>query len=688
MLAHLAALGVLHVAHDQAVLVRALAEHQRGDGDQGVEPAARLVDGLGDEVRREALLENFLVLKGIVPLREGHGAGIVPAVDDLGRAVHLLSALRAGDGHRVDVGAMQLDVRVDVFAQLDQLLTGADDVLVAALADPHRQGRAPVALAGERPVDDVVQEVAEAAVLDVLRHPVDGLVVGHQLVVHGGHLDEPAAARVVDQRGVAAPAEGIVVLEHRRGDQLAFAFQLLQDDGIGLLDEGALPGGLLAHLALGRDQLEHGDVVVAAHARVILTEGGGDVHDAGTVGHGDVAVGDDLPGVARVGHVAQCSHLEVEQRLIFDAHQRTAGEGGLVGNLNALAQNLLDQRVAHDDGAALVVELRVGLVGVDAQRHVAGQGPGGGGPCVNVGVLLILDLEAHHGGAFLHQLVALGDLVAGEGGAAAGAVGNDLVALVQQALLADLLEAPPLGFDVVVLIGDVGILHVAPEADAVGHLLPHALVLPHGFLALPDEGLQAVLLDLLLAVQAQLLLDLQLDGQAVGVPAGLAQHVLALHGLIARDQILDGAGLDVADVGLAVGRRRAVKEGEGVLTLAQVDALFEDLVFFPELQNLLLAGKEVHRGGNFLKHAALLQIKIRPHPFGTKALRGTTQIGAGKPHPLDFCCNGRSRRGLLTDRRSVRCSEAIPCGCSRPDLHQSPARCAKARPRRSSSRHR
>ena len=279
--------------------------------------------------------------------------------------------------------------------------------------------------------------------------------------------------------------------------------------------------------------------------------------------------------------------------------------------------------------------------------------------------------------------------MAGEGGAAAGAVGNDLVALVQQALLADLLERPPLGFDVVVLVGDVGVLHVAPEANAVGHLLPHALVLPHGFLALLDEGLQAVLLDLLLAVQTQLLLDFELHGQAVGVPAGLAQHIFALHGLIARDQILDGAGFDVADVGLAVGRRRAVKEGEGVLTLAQVDALFEDLFLFPELQNFLLAGEEVHRGGNFLKHAALLQNKIRPHPFGTKALRGTTQIGAGNRTHLICCCNGRSRRGLLTiHRRSVRCSEAIPCGCSRPDLHQSPARCAKARPRRSSSRHR
>jgi hypothetical protein len=41
------------------------------------------------------------------------------------------------------------------------------------LAAPDRQRRAPVALARERPVDVVLQPLAEAPVLDVLRVPVD-----------------------------------------------------------------------------------------------------------------------------------------------------------------------------------------------------------------------------------------------------------------------------------------------------------------------------------------------------------------------------------------------------------------------------------------------------------------------------------------------------------------------------------
>ena len=56
------------------------------------------------------LLELLLVFKRIMPLRERHGAGIIPAVDDLVLAVHLAAALRAGERHVVDVRAVQLDV--------------------------------------------------------------------------------------------------------------------------------------------------------------------------------------------------------------------------------------------------------------------------------------------------------------------------------------------------------------------------------------------------------------------------------------------------------------------------------------------------------------------------------------------------------------------------------------------------
>ena len=82
----------------------------------------------------------------------------------------------------------------------------------------------------------------------------------------------------------------------------------------------------------------------------------------------------------------------------------------------------------------------VGHVGIDAEGNVAGQRPWRGGPGQEVGVLLIGHPEADGGGGLLDLLIALSYLVAGEGGAAAGAVGDDLVALVEKALFVDGLQ--------------------------------------------------------------------------------------------------------------------------------------------------------------------------------------------------------------------------------------------------------
>ena len=138
------------------------------------------------------------------------------------------------------------------------------------------------------------------------------------------------------------------------------------------------------------------------------------------------------------------------------------------------------------------------------------------------------------------RLVALGYLMAGKGGTTARAVGNDLEALVQQALLPDLLQRPPLGLDVVVIVCDKRMLHVSPEAYGAGEILPHALVFPDALFTFADERIQAVLLDLLLAVQTQHLLDLQLYRKSVGIPAGLSWYLSLIHILINNDASING----------------------------------------------------------------------------------------------------------------------------------------------------
>jgi hypothetical protein len=70
------------------------------------------------------------------------------------------------------------------------------------------------------------------------------------------------------------------------------------------------------------------------------------------------------------------------------------------------------------------------------------------------------------------------------------------------------------------------------------------------------------LVDLGLVLQAELLLGLGLGGQAVGVPAEAPLDVAAAHGLVARHDVLDVAGEQVAVVRQAVGEGWAVVEDE------------------------------------------------------------------------------------------------------------------------------
>ena len=200
--------------------------------------------------------------------------------------------------------------------------------------------------------------------------------------------------------------------------------------------------------------------------------------------------------------------------------------------------------------------------------------------------------------------------MAGQRGSAARAVRYDLEALVQKLLLEDLLQCPPLGLDVVIVVGNVRVLHIGPEADLVGEVLPHALILPDVFLTVVDKRRDTVVLDLILAVDADLLLDLELDRKTVGIPAGLTRYHRTLHRVESRNHVLERARLDMADVRLTIRRRRAIVENVGWITLVLLDGLLEDMILSPELLDLALALYKVHVCINFSKHKRLFSFKI------------------------------------------------------------------------------
>ena len=276
-------------------------------------------------------------------------------------------------------------------------------------------------------------------------------------------------------------------------------------------------------------------------------------------------------------------------------------------HLIVLTQHGICQGLSDIVGVAVTrLYFYIVFLGVHTQGQVAGKGPRRSGPCQDICVFS-LGLKAGNGGTLLYILITLGHLMGGQRGAAARAVGNHLKALVQKTLVPNLLKSPPLGLDKAVVIGYIGIVHISPEANGVGEILPHALVLPDAFLTFFDKRLQTILLNLLLAVQSQLLLNFQLHRQAVGVPSGLSRHHIPLHGPVSGNHILDYTGLHMADMRLAVGSWRSVIEYIGLAALPHFNAFLKDVLCFPELLHFFFPFHKLKVCGDFVIHNVFLR---------------------------------------------------------------------------------
>ena len=552
-----------------------------------------------------------------------------------------------------------------------------------SVAAPEGQRRAPVALAGERPVDVAVEPLAEAAVADVPGHPADLLVVRDQPVADGGGADVPARLGVVEDGRVAAPAERVGVADRLARQQQPARLEVRRDRRIGVLHE--LPRPRPAdERAVQPDRLEEGQPLGAAERVVLLAEGGRDVHHARAVIRRHEVRGDDAAG-GRLGGLDELrvAALEgerldalplarLEERLVLQPDERRAGDAREHDGVALAGQHVAEAVRGEEQAPLAVLDERVLGLGGDGERGVAGQRPGRGRPgddvrrravaeaqrgvglaseCVGGGALGVsrLQLEEDRDARVRRVLaVAEGDLVAGEAGAAARAVRGDAIVAEDQVTVPEPPEDPPAGLDVLVGVGDVRLAHVDPAADAVGHPLPVGDVAEDGLAALLVEGGDAVLLDLALVAQAELALDLEFDGQAVRVPAALPRRAVAAHRLVAGDQVLEDAREDVVHAGRPVRRRRALVEREEAVGRALLDAALEDALLAPELEDLLLEigegdargrrfelrayGLADHRSSSSRGCAAPRHAGVKtPAPCGTGvAARGTTRVAS---HP-------------------------------------------------------
>ena len=172
---------------------------------------------------------------------------------------------------------------------------------------------------------------------------------------------------------------------------------------------------------------------------------------------------------------------------------------------------------------------------------------------------------------------------------------SDLEALVDVFLLPELRKDPPHALHEVDVHGLVVILEVNPPPRARDDGLPLGDVLGD------DAAARLVVLGdadvehLLPVGDAERLVDLELDGEAVAVPPEPARDVPPPHRLVAGDHVLDGAGEYVAVVGQARGEGGPVVEYELLAALRAAELLMEGVDLLPQLEHpqLLLREGEV-----------------------------------------------------------------------------------------------
>ena len=341
--------------------------------------------------------------------------------------------------------------------------------------------------------------------------------------------------------------------------------------------------GSRGHLAGFVDDFDGGEVVTFGHLEVVEIVGRGDLQGAGAEIQGDVGIGDDRDG----------------------APQDRQAQGG-------------------------AVEFFVALVfGIDRHRGVAQEGFGAGGGhgkvpfAVGQGVPDVVEVAVM--GVVLHFEV-------GQGRLAAGAPVDDVVALVDQALVIEAHEDLAHRFGEASVHGEALPAPVAGAAQALelGDDLPAGFGLP-----LPDpldKGVPAQGVAVL-AFRGQLPFHHVLGGDAGMVGAGHPEGVEAVHALEPDQDILQGIVEGVAHMQDAgdVGRRDDdAKAGLGAIGLGMEKPLlfpvfipfrFDPLGIVDLFQNFSHGGPHERYLGKEAGALAKLPLPPSPNPIPTSIKR-------------------------------------------------------------------
>ena len=130
-------------------------------------------------------------------------------------------------------------------------------------------------------------------------------------------------------------------------------------------------------------------------------------------------------------------------------------------------------------------------------------------------------------------------------------------------------------------------IEVNPASLAGDVLFPLFGVAKHGLAAVVVEGFKAHRLHFAFVFNAELFFGFKLGGQTVAVPTEHAADLLATHRLVARDDVFDITGQQVAIVRQAISEGRAVVEDVFVVAFTILNGGIKSAIFGPEVQHCL-----------------------------------------------------------------------------------------------------
>ena len=147
-------------------------------------------------------------------------------------------------------------------------------------------------------------------------------------------------------------------------------------------------------------------------------------------------------------------------------------------------------------------------------------------------------------------------------------------------------------------------LHICPESNRAGEILPHSFVFPYALFTFIDERLQSVSLNLVFSIQTKQLFYLQLYRQTMCVPSCLTRNFIPFHCAVSRNHVLDDTCQNMTDMRLSICCRRSIIKGVLRTSLFLFHTLLENIMFFPKCLNFFFTSYEIHIRGNFLVHSA------------------------------------------------------------------------------------